>query len=127
MANLVSAHGDLDVLAGYLDVANVLHIVARQLQNVRRNVLQHRDQEQRNRTVDLVLQHLLKISNNKTLFFFKITCSAYLLQQGVHTVNRKHRFLLFGFVDNVARLAQGPLVDRGGKGATNPIFDILCK
>lgn len=27
-SNLVSAHGDLDILPGYLDVANVLDIVA---------------------------------------------------------------------------------------------------
>ena len=45
--HLVRAHGDLDVLARDLEVADVLDVVAGQLEDVRGDVLQHRHDVQR--------------------------------------------------------------------------------
>lgn len=56
----VRADGDLYIFLGYLDVFHVLDVVARQLEDVGRDVLQHRDQEQTHGAVDFVLQHLLQ-------------------------------------------------------------------
>ena len=45
--HLVRAHGNLDVLARDLEVADVLDVVAGQLEDVRGDVLQHRHDVQR--------------------------------------------------------------------------------
>lgn len=62
VCDLVGTHGHGDILLGDLIVSNVPHVISRQLQDVRRDVLQDGDHVHGHLVVDLVAQHLLKRS-----------------------------------------------------------------
>lgn len=73
LSHLVRTHGHGDVLLGDLVVADVPHVVPRQLQDVGWDVLQHGHHVDWHLVVDLVTQHLLGETAN-TRKMSSVTC-----------------------------------------------------
>lgn len=127
--NLVGTHGHGDILLGDLIVSNVPHVISCQLQDVRRDVLQHGDHVHGHLVVDLIAQHLLKHSSGEHTRGImgnvrKPHDEETYLEQGMDLINRqRQRVPPPPLLNGALSIAERPLIDRVRKTLLHALLE----